>query len=292
MLGEEIQKLLGTPHREGRNHHVAAVPVRGRENGSELRDGVLARLVQAIAVGRFHDHQVGRGHRRGIAQDRRAVGTEVAAENEPARRAAFVGVDCHGRRTEDVPGVAQRELHAGKDLRGCVVRHRPHQPDCLVHVILRVQRHGRLLPGPRMAVVLLGVHRGDVRGIGQHDRRKVDGGGMREDGSGKTTLHQQRHPPGMVDVRMAQHQRIERSGIERKCRRVAFVGPAPVLLALHHSAIQQHAPACGFDEMARAGHLARRAVKHDVHRDSPPSAVGAVCRDEGHAQGPRADDGT
>ncbi len=54
-MTEIVKKLLGTSHREGRNHDVAA-PVKGfLYDTDKLRNMIFSSLMEAISVGRLHD---------------------------------------------------------------------------------------------------------------------------------------------------------------------------------------------------------------------------------------------
>ena len=62
----------------------------------------------------------------------------------------------------------------------------------------------------------------------------------------------------MVEMRMAQHDRIERLNIERKSLSIARRG---VPATLNHAAIQQQLLPCSTHDMARTGNLTGGAEK-------------------------------
>ena len=82
----------------------------------QLVDRGLQRLVQAVAVGRFHHHHVGGRRRRRIAQDRPAAVAEVAREQDPALLAALLQFEQDAGRAEDVAGVEERGADAARQL--------------------------------------------------------------------------------------------------------------------------------------------------------------------------------
>jgi len=57
--GAPVQQFLAASNRERGDDHVAAVGLRLREDRAELGHRCLALLVVAVAVGRFHQDQVG-----------------------------------------------------------------------------------------------------------------------------------------------------------------------------------------------------------------------------------------
>ena len=100
------------------------------------------------------------------------------------------------------------------------------------------------------------------RRIEQHHRQQVGTGLLHEDRTAEALPDQPRDAADVVDVSMADHQRIERGRIERERLEVARLGLAP---ALDHPAVEQHPPAGRLDQMHRAGDLARRAVELHAH---------------------------
>ena len=85
----------------------------------EDADRLVLRLVLAAAVRRLDEDVVGVGHDRRVAQDRRAGPAEVAGEDDAAlrrRRRGPVDPEPDDRRAEDVAGVDERRVDAGRDL--------------------------------------------------------------------------------------------------------------------------------------------------------------------------------
>ena len=80
-----IDQFLGAPQGKGRDEDLAAVRQCPRENSPELFDALMPIGVQSIAVGGFHDHQIGTVRRLRIDQDRRICCADVSGkENRPA----------------------------------------------------------------------------------------------------------------------------------------------------------------------------------------------------------------
>ncbi len=84
---EVVEEFLGPLDGEHGNHHVAAVGHRAADHVGQLRFGVFAADVIAVAVGRFHDDEVGLGKDGGVAEDRLVPLPEVAGKEEPPPRA-------------------------------------------------------------------------------------------------------------------------------------------------------------------------------------------------------------
>ena len=107
--------LLGATDREGRDEQDAAGIGDHPDRLGQDPDRLVFGLVLAAAVGRFDEHVVGVGHRRRVAQDRRAR----AGRGRPRRRSTRSGPpsrsvtrDADDRRAEDVAGVDERGMDA------------------------------------------------------------------------------------------------------------------------------------------------------------------------------------
>ena len=109
-----------------------------------------------------------------------------------------------------------------------------------------------------MTVGAFGIGLGQRRRVQQHDRHQVDGGRLREDRAGESALDQQGNPADMVDVRMADDQRIDRRRIEIEWRRVARLHR---LAALDHAAVQEHGLPRRVDLVQGAGYFAGRTME-------------------------------
>ena len=134
------------------------------------------------------------------------------------------------------------------------------------HIVLGVERHGF---GLAATAITVGAHRiafGDAGSVHQHHQHQVGSGGLRVDRPAKPALHQQGHPTDMVDVGMAEDQRIKRARLEREGISIAGLGLGT---ALDHAAIEQQPLAGGFDLMQRAGDLASSTMENNAHLSLP-----------------------
>ena len=268
--GEPVQQFLGAAHRERGNQHVAPVAPGMLEDLAQLADGVRAVAMVAVAVGGFHQQQVGLLHHGGIAQDGRALRAQVAGKHQ----LAAVRPQFHDGRTEDMAGIAQRDVHAGQDRRALVVGQRLHLAQRRVHVLGGKQRLRFRFAPTAVTVGALGLGFGQRGRVQQHDGQQLGAGALGVDGPAIPALDQQRHPAHMVDVGVAQHHGVQRAGIEGKGVFVARFGFAA---ALDQAAVQQDAPAGGLDQVHGPGDLARRAVEMDLHGNS----LSSRCRQYG-----------
>ena len=268
------RKFLAAPDREGRDQHHAAAGPRGMEHAAQLGHGVVARAVHAVAVGALEHHQVGLGHRAGVAQDRRAARADVAGEHQLARGPVLVGPQLDDRRADDVAGIAQAYAHPGQDLALGVVAQRPELAQDALHVVELVQRFQRRLAASlAIAVLALEVGGRQARRVLEHDARQVGGRVVGVDRPAVAAPRQQRQAADVVDVRVREHQRVDRGEVEGKLVGVARVLVAP---ALHHAAIEQDAPARCMHQVARAGNLARGPEELDPH--ACLLVAGRTCR--------------
>ena len=74
----------------------------------------------------------------------------------------------------------------------------------------------------------------------------------------------------MIDVRMGQQHCVDLCGIKRKLLTITRVG---VATALNEAAIDEQRPAAHPQDMARAGHLARRTEEFDFQASSPETST-------------------
>ena len=222
----------------------------------------------AIAVGALHDHDVGRAVAFRVAQDRRVVLPDVATEDDARARTLLLELQPHAGGAEDVAGVAEGQRHAGQHLGRATVRHRLELLDRLVRVHSREQRIGK---ATRVSIAVFGLlaavalrlalgHEGAVR---EQDAREVAARRGRVDRSAEPALAQQRQPPAVIDVRVAQHHRVDRCGIERKRLPIADVG---LIAALDQPAVEQQRAAANGEDVAGTGDFTGRAVELQVHR--------------------------
>ena len=267
---EQVQQLLAATDGEGRDQHIAAARPGLFQHLADFDGGLVAPPVQAVAVGRLHQHEIGARHRRRVAQDRRAFHAEVAGKHQHALATVADGGQFHARRTENVAGVAQHQPDPGQDLARVVVRHRAHLLQRPRHVVAGEQRRVVGAAVAAVAVVELGVAFGERGRVREHDPQQIGRRRMRPDRTRETARDQHRQPPAMVDVRVAQHDAVQRRDVERE--RVA-VAQLVARAALDHPAVEQQPPAAGeLDLVARARDFAGGAVEADAHHSASISS--------------------
>ena len=102
----------------------------------------------------------------------------------------------------------------------------------------------------------------DVGGINEHDAAQVAGGVGAMDRPGVALFDEIRQVAGVVNVRVAQDDGINRSWIERKIR-VALGGF--LAMPLEKATFEQQPFAIDLEQIHRAGGGARRAEEMDLH---------------------------
>ena len=132
-------------------------------------------------------------------------------------------------------GVGEGEADARENLPGVLHRQPLKLAQRLLSVLLGVQRHILIFPGPLgLAVLPLGLHLLDVGRIPEHDVTQRVGGGGGVDGPPEALGGQRRNHAGVVDVGMGEHHRVKRRGVERQ--RLVLIGIPPLL----HAAVHQN----------------------------------------------------
>ncbi len=265
--GHPVQQQLAAAHRECGDQDI---PPRVTRLGGDV-EHLLRRLfpgpVISIAVGRFHQHEIGVVNIGRVAHDRRALVAEVAAEDELAFLAAFGQPQLDDAGAEDVAGVPEPEDDGRQDPHLAVIRQRPELAHAGDRLVGRVQRRDRrqalALPAAVLAlrVVLL-----DEAGVLEHDVAQGARRRVRKHLAGEPALDQQRDATGMVDVRVAQHDRVDARRVERE--RLAVQGLL-LATALDQAAVEQEAEVTGLDQVTRAGHTAGCAERLQPHRFRP-----------------------
>ena len=146
-------------------------------------------------------------------------------------------------------------------------------------VAQRVERLA-LGPYPALSLQILVVFLLDMGGIGQHDRAEVPAGRGGVDRSVKAFLDQEREPPAVIDVGMAQDHGIDPAGVERELR-VQTVALGPV--TLEQAPVEQDPGTGGFEQVHRSGHLSGSAPEGEIEGCSwgatcPKQAVSGVSQ--------------
>src|SRR5438105_11930601 len=100
---------------------------------------------------------------------------------------------------------------------------------------------------------------GDVQ---NHQSRKIEGGGGRDDLAPKASFYEQRKAPGMVKMCMCKKDNVDGGGIEAEGRGIFFV---EFTAALNHPTDDQNALSRAFDQVAGAGDVLSSAMKTQIH---------------------------
>src|SRR5690606_704992 len=115
--------------------------------------------VLAVAIGRFHDEDVGGGWGRRVADQGLVPQAQVAGKEQ----ALAVGVDFEHRRSEDMPGLAPgdgKTAARSGQLQRTVELHRAELPDRTPRILRHVQRVVPMRRTPPLALVTLTLELG------------------------------------------------------------------------------------------------------------------------------------
>ena len=208
---DPVQQLLDAPDGKGRDDQLAAA-FGGRANHRRKAFAVGVVLVHTIAVGGFDQQVVGALDGDGIGQHRPVVAAQVAAKQD--RRSA----DAHARvgGAEEVTGGDEVHLDPGGDRHRPLVADRLEQRHGTEGIGLAVQGQRRLVPREPVAVRVCRVLFLDAPGIGQHDAAQILRAGGAEHTPGKALHDDARQIADVVEVRVRQHDRVERRGGHRQ----------------------------------------------------------------------------
>jgi hypothetical protein len=234
----------------GRQHHAAAVEGAAQRGGDQVE---LAGWMKAFPVRRLDHDRVGpRRALRGTQQ--RVVGApEVAAE----RDGAGLGAQLDGSGAEDVAGPAQHDLVARHRVRLARLD-RPQQTDGPLGVFPVEEGERGLVSAVAVAGGVLGVLLLQVRRVPQHDRCHLGGAGGAVHRPREPFLHQPRQPATVVEVGVAEHDRVH---ITRGYREPGPIAPAQFPLTLVQAAVHQDPAARGLHQEPAAGHRTGGAEK-------------------------------
>ena len=205
--------------------------------------------MQAIAVGGFDQQDVGFDRRRRIRENRPSVTSKIAAEQD-ACSAGLSLSHVHVRRAEQVSRVDELELDAGYRLTALAKRMHLQPRQRLRRVRLRIERQGGLMLGVAALVGELGVLFLQVRGIGQHELAQVGRAGGAVNGSLEPLRNEPRQPAGMIDVRVGQHDSMNRLGRYWQRRPIAL---AQLLETLEQTTVEQDSLSVDVEQVLGAG---------------------------------------
>jgi len=232
----------------------------------ELLLGVKDGLMEAVAVGAFHDEYVGLAGEFRVADDGEALAADVAGEQQFF---AFQ-FDFEERRTQHVARFVRGGKDSGKHFGAGVHRDVAKLGERGFGVAYCVERFdgssGSLLNDPAAAggaaVEEVGVFFLDEGGIEEHGAAKVARGGGGEDGTLETAGGEVREVAGVVDVGVGEDNGVDFGGGEGEVF-IALGGFRAA--ALIHAAIEEEAPDAGLNLVHGAGDGARGAAESDLH---------------------------
>jgi hypothetical protein len=148
-LVEGVDQLLGAAHGKRGDDDLAAALVGFDNRLAQHLARLVAGLVPAIAIGAFHDQEIGAVHRLWVAQDGHAVAAQVAGEDQPALLLPLDDIQHDDSRSQNVAGVQKSGGDARCRRKGPVIVDADELLDGLDRIMLGVQRADR-----RQAVAL------------------------------------------------------------------------------------------------------------------------------------------
>ncbi len=235
-------------------------------SADEAANGLVrvgAHSVFASAVGAFNLQIIHVFGRLRVAEDFVAAPAHVTAEQVAEFPIAFADVQHDLRRTENVPGIAERDGDAVRDRKRPLVADGDELVQRFLGIGNGVKRFDRrkfflrALFGDKRGVVHL-----DVRGVHEHDAAQVARGEGAMDVAGVALLDQVRQVARVIHVRVAQDDGVNLPRVEGKAA-VALDGF--LAMALEEAAFEQQPPAVDFEQIHRAGGGARCAEEVDLH---------------------------
>ncbi len=166
--------------------------------------------VVTVAVRRLDDDDVRVRPRRWRHEQRMLASAEVAAEHHPSSR----DLDQGGRRAEDVPRRVQREEHLVGDLRAFTEGKRSEHREQALDVVEVVEGPRRRVLGEALRADVGGVLLLQLGAVPQHDLGQRDRRLRREDGRLQALVHQGRQVSGVVEMGVADDDRVEVAYVE------------------------------------------------------------------------------
>ena len=213
----------------------------------------------AVAVGALHHHDVRVVRFPGIPKDRHLLAPDVTAVDEfPLASILLVFEQAH-RGPQHMACILEGELRSRRNGNRHPVGNRDELLHDLVNVFFIVE--GRNVT-PLFLGKPLGISFLDVGAVQEHDRAEVPCGMCRVDRSLVSVPRQDGQQAAVVDVRVAQHDRVEALPVERE---ILVLGGGLFAPALEHPAIEENASSVDFHDVFAAGDAFRGAVRGDSH---------------------------
>src|SRR5262245_50034430 len=132
-----------------------------------------------------------------------------------------------------------------------------------------------------LAIRPVGILLLQMRRVGQHESRELRRRGSTEDAPPEALVHQPRKKPAVIEMRVCQHDGVNRVCADRERLPIPF---AKVLESLEQTGVDEHTLAARFNQVLGAGDRARRSEKCECQEWAPLarlwlSALPLYCRD-------------
>jgi len=239
LVEEEEQDLLRAARREGGDDDLAPSVDGLVHHRRELRSFVIL-LVSPIAVRGFDEQVVCFIDQRRIGKHRPAEPTEIAAEEE-SRAAA---PNSHVGGSQQMPGIDEVDFDAWSNRQRAFVTDRLQERDSAKRVGLCVQRECRIVFGEPVPVRVHRVLFLNASGVRQHDAAEIERPRGAKDPAAEALSDEPRQVSAMIEVRMRQHDGMDRIGANRQRLPVALT---QLFQSLKQPAVNKHASAVGLD---------------------------------------------
>ena len=274
-LAQVIQDDLGPAHREGRDHHVAA-PGEGiaQDLGQLLHRRRPVALVQAVAVGRFHDDivrllRIGRILEQGLV-----LVADIAGKDDLFLRPALGQPQLHAGGSQQVADVRKAEADALTEGIDLAVGIGGDETDQVHRVLHRIDGLEGFDPDAPLLLFVspLRLHGLDVGGIAQHDVAQAGRRLRRDHLAAEAVLIEFGQHARVVDVGMCHDDEIDLVRGHRERGILKFVSSLP------HAAVDQDILVSNLQIMTAPRHFMVGADKFQFHHSLPSRSGSPALR--------------
>src|SRR5207253_10641504 len=213
-LAEDVEQLLRPAHGKGRNHYRAAARRRRFHNRGQAGAKVVGR-VQAVAVGRFAQQNVGTIRHHRLANDDLMVAPEVAREEHSTRAAVFLDRHLNHARAQDVSGAIEPQGIVRRKLEGLRLVYGAKRFERLHRLGVSVKRQGWLVLAEALLIGVRRVFFLKVTGVGQDQVRQVHRRRRGQYLPAEAVFDQTGNVADVVKMRVRQRQPADARGRER-----------------------------------------------------------------------------
>ena len=257
------EHLLRTAYRERGNHNISTPIQRALDDGCKLRHGVeriAGILMEAVAVGRFHDQIIRIGYIGGIFDDRLVKIADIAAEDYFSCLFAFGEPELDAGGAEQMAGVDKTNVNTVIHCFALVVIKAPKQLHGALGIFQGIDRLDQALARAFGFTALpLRFRLLNVRGIRQHNGTEVSCGSGGIDRAAIAVFIQLRKHAGMVNMRMGEENAFDLSHADGN--RNVFKNVSPLL----HPAIDKVVFSVDFQKSTASRYLMQSADERDLH---------------------------